>query len=116
MFVMQAKFEIDKSHEDRLKNKAEKNKEEIQKANGLLSYECWRRELKETVEYAFVSKWESQNDFKNWISREEHKNEHKQMNAKRKAEEITTIKMKKTLNSYEILDDLASTINTQEAL
>ncbi|GGH75027.1 heme-degrading monooxygenase HmoA [Pullulanibacillus pueri] len=105
MFVMQAKFEIEKEHEERLERKAQNNKREIENAEGLLSYECWRRELKETVEYAFVSKWETQNHFKAWISREEHVNQHKAANAQRKEGIIDPVKMKKTLHSYEVLNE-----------
>ncbi|GGE48711.1 hypothetical protein GCM10011391_29420 [Pullulanibacillus camelliae] len=103
MFVMQAKFEIDQDHEDQLRQKAIKNKKEIEQATGLLSYECWRRELKDTVEYAFVSKWEKQEDFKAWISREEHVQEHK--NARAHPSHATdAVKMTKTLHSYEVFD------------
>ncbi|MDT3764768.1 antibiotic biosynthesis monooxygenase family protein [Priestia filamentosa] len=103
MFVMNASFEIDKEHEDRLAHKAKKNKQEILEADGVVSFECWRKEHRETVEYVFVSKWEKQEDFKAWISREEHVEEHKEMNKKKKVEE-PAVKIKKTLRSFETLE------------
>ena len=36
MFVMNASFEIDKEHEDRLAHKAKKNKQEILEADGVV--------------------------------------------------------------------------------
>jgi len=103
MFVMNACFETDKADEQRLMAKAQKNQKEIEGAKGLVSYECWRTEHKDTVEYVFVSKWEKQDDFKAWISREEHVNEHK---ARRQMQRESGVKpqsaLKKTLRSYEV--------------
>ncbi|PKR86565.1 antibiotic biosynthesis monooxygenase [Heyndrickxia camelliae] len=110
MFVMNARFEAEKSHEERLKAKAKKNKQDIQGAEGLVSYECWRKEKKDTIEYVFVSKWEKQEDFKTWISRDEHVAEHK---AQRQQQKETGVKptsaFKKTLQSYEVYDELEKT-------
>ncbi|MFC4619535.1 antibiotic biosynthesis monooxygenase family protein [Camelliibacillus cellulosilyticus] len=103
MFVMNASFETDKKYEDKLRVKAQKNKGDIQKAEGNISFECWRKDHGDTVEYVFVSKWKDQADFKNWISREEHVQEHKEMNKKRKEGEQDGFKLKKVLRSYELL-------------
>lgn len=105
MFVNTATFEIEKAHEDRLVKKREKDQAQLAKANGILSFECWRRENTDTVEFVYVSKWESQDAFKAWISRDEHVNEHKEMNKRRKENEQTEqVKMKKTLRAYELYD------------
>ncbi|MEZ2737222.1 antibiotic biosynthesis monooxygenase family protein [Aneurinibacillus aneurinilyticus] len=57
-----------------------------------LSFECWRRENKDTVEFVHVSKWKSQDAFEAWISQDEHVNGHKKMN--------------KTLRAFELYDSL----------
>ncbi|MCM3444580.1 antibiotic biosynthesis monooxygenase family protein [Metabacillus halosaccharovorans] len=105
MFVNTATFEIGKIHKEILEKKREKDKEKLAEARGLISFECWKRENTETVEFVYVSKWESQSDFKAWISREDHVNEHKQMNKKRKENlQLEQVKMKKTLRAYELYD------------
>ncbi|WP_223203978.1 antibiotic biosynthesis monooxygenase family protein [Alicyclobacillus suci] len=98
---MQASFEIEKAFEERLRDKMERNRAEIVEAEGLQSVEYWRTEHKDTIEYAFVSKWASNEHFKRWISREEHVNEHRTMQANRNQNDGP--KMKKTLRSYEVL-------------
>ncbi|WP_139491278.1 antibiotic biosynthesis monooxygenase family protein [Brevibacillus dissolubilis] len=105
MFVSQASFEIDKNHEDRLIAKSQKNQKEIAQADGLISYECWRRVHAETVEFVFVSKWNAQADFQKWISREEHVQEHKEKYKEQKASGVEPqVKMKKTLSFYEVFE------------
>ena len=105
MFVNTATFEIEKAYEERLVKKREKDQAQLAKAKGILSFECWRRENKDIVEFVYVSKWESQDAFKAWISRDEHVNEHKEMNKRRKENEQTEqVKMKKTLRAYELYD------------
>jgi len=105
MFVNTATFEIEKAYEERLVKKREKDKEKLAEAKGLISFECWKRENTEMVEFVYVSKWESQADFKAWISREDHVNEHKEMNKKRKENpQPDQVKMKKTLRAYELYD------------
>ncbi|MGM7719936.1 hypothetical protein [Metabacillus sp. Hm71] len=56
MFVNTAVFEIEKAYEERLVRKHEKDKSELGKAKGLVNFECWRRENKDTVEFVYVSK------------------------------------------------------------
>lgn len=105
MFVNTATFEIEKAYEERLVKKREKDKAQLAQAKGILSFECWRRENKDTVEFVYVSKWESQDAFKAWISRDEHVNEHKEMNKRKKETEQTEqVKMKKTLRAFELYD------------
>ncbi len=105
MFVMNASFEIETEHEDRLRAKAEKSKAENTHAPGIRSFEVWRKDHGQTVEYLFVSKWDSEADFKAWISREAHVEEHKAMHKHRKENpETVQVKMKKTLRSYEVLE------------
>ena len=43
MFVVNASFETEKKFEERLKQKAKKNKTEIEEAKGNLSFECWKK-------------------------------------------------------------------------
>jgi heme-degrading monooxygenase HmoA len=105
MFINTATFEIEKAYEERLINKREKDKTQLTEAKGLLSFECWRRENKDTVEFVYVSKWDSQDAFKAWISRDEHVHEHKEMNKRKKDnEEKEQVKMKKTLRAFELYD------------
>lgn len=42
MFVVNASFETEKKFEEQLKQKANKNKAEIEAAKGNLSFECWK--------------------------------------------------------------------------
>lgn len=104
MYITKASFEIDKAQEDRLINKAKKNEKEIKAAKGNISFECWRKEHKDTVEYVMVSKWESDTDFKAWISREEHVQEHKAMHKARKENGGEQVKVKKVLESFELFE------------
>jgi len=83
MFVVNASFETEKKFEEQLKQKAKKNKTEIEAAKGNLSFECWKKDSADKVEYVFVSKWEDKQFFQAWISREEHVNEHKEANKKK---------------------------------
>ncbi|MGY0694973.1 antibiotic biosynthesis monooxygenase family protein [Virgibacillus sp. FSP13] len=101
MFVMNASFTTDKEFEDRLKKKAMKNKDEALEAKGNISFECWRKYHNEEVEYVLVSKWEEQSDFKSWISRDEHIQEHKEM--QKNPVKDDTFKLKKKMRSYEVL-------------
>lgn len=101
MFVMNASFEADKKFEDRLMDKAKKTQDEAQEAEGIISFECWRRDHGETVEYVLVSKWENQSNFKAWISREDHIQEHKEMRQKQAKGEQDEFKPKKRLHSFE---------------
>lgn len=102
MFVMNASFTTDKQFEDRLQDKAEKTKNEALEAKGNIDFECWRKyHHNEEVEYVFVSKWEEQSDFKNWISRDSHIQEHKDM--QKNPEKDDAFKLKKKMRSYEVL-------------
>lgn len=64
MFVVNASFETEKKFEERLKQKAKKNKTEIEEAKGNLSFECWKKDSADKVEYIFVSKWKKNSSFK----------------------------------------------------
>ncbi|MDQ0217788.1 antibiotic biosynthesis monooxygenase [Peribacillus cavernae] len=105
MFVMNASFEIEKEYEEILLEKGKKDKKELEAAKGIISVERWQKEHSETVEYVTVSKWESQADFKAWIARDEHVEEHKEMNIKRKESVQTPYKIKKTLRSFEVVEE-----------
>ncbi|WEG13712.1 antibiotic biosynthesis monooxygenase [Pullulanibacillus sp. KACC 23026] len=105
MFVTNACFEVDKAGEDRLKAKARKNEQDIQGASGLVSYECWRTDHKDTIEYVFVSKWEKQDHFKAWISRDAHVEEHKARRQRKKESGVEPqYPFKKTLRFYEVVE------------
>ncbi|MFB9864557.1 antibiotic biosynthesis monooxygenase [Rufibacter immobilis] len=77
-YIVNASFEADKEHEAYLARKCQHDYEESQGAKGLLSFDIWKREHPATVEYVLVSKWTSKEDFKAWISREEHVQGHKE--------------------------------------
>jgi len=101
MFVMQASFTTDTEFEDRLQQKATKTKKEALEAEGNIDFECWRKYHKDEVEYVFVSKWKEQSDFKNWISRDSHVQEHKEM--QKNPEKEDGFHLKKKMRSYEVL-------------
>ncbi|MFP7735536.1 antibiotic biosynthesis monooxygenase family protein [Priestia aryabhattai] len=105
MFVVNASFETEKQFEDQLKQKAKKNKAEIEAAKGNLSFECWKKDSVDKVEYVFVSKWEEKQFFQAWISREEHVNEHKEVNKKKTQAPAEAMKVKKTLRFYEAVEE-----------
>lgn len=103
MFVMNASFEAEKQFENKLIEKAEDTGKEARQAEGNISFECWRKDHGETVEYVLVSKWNEQADFKVWMSRESHVQEHKEMQQKRKEGMADEFKPKKKLRSFEVL-------------
>lgn len=105
MFIMNASFEIEKNYEYILEEKGKKDKLHLTDAKGIMAVERWRKEHTETVEYVMVSKWESEADFKKWITRDEHVNEHKDMNKKRKESEQLPYHVKKTLRSFEAIEN-----------
>ncbi|GCE49913.1 heme-degrading monooxygenase HmoA [Thermosporothrix hazakensis] len=102
MFIMQASFEVARQFEDRMQAKYRKDREAIKEAEGNIAYECWRREHDTTVEYVFVSKWEQEADFKKWISRDAHKQEHREQIQRRRAGEDDGFSVKKVLHSFEL--------------
>lgn len=101
MFVMNASFTTDKQFEDRLHDKAVNTRKEALEAQGNIDFECWRKYHNEEVEYVFVSKWEKQADFKSWISRDSHIQEHKEMQENPKTDD--GFQLKKKMRPYEVL-------------
>lgn len=85
-YIVNASFETDKATEDVLVRKFEKDSQAMKGVEGLLSYEVWKHETPQTVEFVAVSKWESKEAFKAWISRDEHVQGHKEQR-QHKAEE-----------------------------
>ncbi|WP_085520550.1 antibiotic biosynthesis monooxygenase family protein [Tuberibacillus sp. Marseille-P3662] len=104
MFVMNASFTVDKAHEERLAQKCRQNDQDLKEAQGRISHEFWHKDHGETVEYVIVSKWESEDDFKQFISREDHVQEHKAMNKERKENPENHFKVDKKLRSFEVFD------------
>ncbi|AVX06704.1 MULTISPECIES: antibiotic biosynthesis monooxygenase family protein [Priestia] len=105
MFVVNASFETEKKFEEQLKQKANKNKAEIEAAKGNLSFECWKKYSADKVEYVLVSKWEDKQFFQAWISREEHVNEHKEANKKKMKACSEAMEIKKMLRFYEAVEE-----------
>lgn len=103
MFVMNASFTAEKRFEDMLIEKAKKTGKEAREAEGNISFECWRKDHGETVEYVLVSKWGAQTDFKAWMSRDAHVQEHKEMQQRRKEGIDDEFKPRKKLRSFEVL-------------
>lgn len=103
MFIMNASFEIEKDYEYILEEKGKKDQQQLMVAKGIIAVERWRKEHTDRVEYVMVSKWESEADFKGWLTREEHVNEHKDMNKKRKESGERPYHIKKTLRSFEAI-------------
>ncbi len=104
MFISQACFEGDKINEHKIITKLQKTLKETINVEGLISTECWLKEKKDRVEYALVTKWESKEYFKKWLMREEHVEEHKEMNRQKKQGSQEEVKFTKTLRQYEIVD------------
>ncbi|MEI4529263.1 antibiotic biosynthesis monooxygenase family protein [Priestia megaterium] len=104
MFISQACFEGDKIIEHKIIKKLQKTMKETINVPGLISTDCWLKENKDRVEYVFVAKWESKEHFKKWVTREEHIEEHKQMNKQKQQGEKEEVKIKKTLRQYKTVD------------
>ncbi|WP_207431814.1 antibiotic biosynthesis monooxygenase [Sabulibacter ruber] len=85
-YLVNASFEADKEHEAYLAQKCQHDLEESHGAAGLISFDIWKREHPQTVEYVLVSKWNSKDDFKAWISREDHVQGHKEQRQNKEAE------------------------------
>lgn len=104
MFVNQALFESDKSNEDKLVEKVKNTVKQTKDIQGLLTVECWKRENKDLVEYAIVTKWTAKKDFIAWLSREDHVTEHKEMNKQKKQGISDKPIFKKTLLQFEAIE------------
>ncbi len=104
MFINQACFESEKINEGKLIEKAKNTLSQTKGANGLIAAECWKRDKKELVEYAIVTKWHTKSDFIAWLSREEHVNEHKEMHKRKKQGVSEAPLFKKTLFQYETME------------
>lgn len=104
MFVNQALFECDKSNEDKVVEKIKNTVEQTKNVQGLLAVECWKKKNKDlVVEYAIVTKWTTKQDFIAWLSRQEHVNEHKEMNKLKKQGMSDKPILKKTIHQYETI-------------
>lgn len=104
MFISQAHFEGVKSNEDRIIQKVKKTTAETVDVQGLINLDCWKKEKDNLVEYVIVTKWNSKKDFIAWLSRDQHVNEHKEMNQQKKQGIIEEPIMKKTVFQYESVD------------
>ncbi|WP_205499938.1 antibiotic biosynthesis monooxygenase family protein [Rufibacter psychrotolerans] len=97
-YIVNASFETDLEHEAYLAQKCRHDLEESHGAAGLISFDIWKRAHAHTVEYVLVSKWESKEDFKAWISREDHVQGHKDQ---RQNKEEVRPKLTKRLTYFE---------------
>jgi len=70
----------------------------------LLTLECWKQENNDRVEYVIVTKWTTKKEFISWLSREEHVNEHKEMNKQKKQGINENSILKKTIFQYEAVE------------
>ncbi|MFP7489254.1 antibiotic biosynthesis monooxygenase [Bacillus paralicheniformis] len=104
MFISQACFEGDKTNEHKIIAKLQKTMNETINTPGLVSVDCWLKENKDRVEYVFVTKWESKDHFKTWVTREDHVEEHKEMNKQKQQGQQEEVKIKKTLRQYQVVD------------
>lgn len=104
MFVNQALFESDKSNEDKIVEKVKNTIKQTKDVQGLLAVECWKKENKDLVEYAIVTKWTAKKDFIEWLSREDHVTEHKEMNKQKKQGVSDKPVLKKTLLQFEAIE------------
>lgn len=97
-YIVNASFSAEKEQEAYLAQKCQHDYEESHGAAGLISFDIWKHEHPETVEYVLVSKWESKDHFKAWISREEHVQGHKEQ---RQHKEVVRPKLTKKLTYFE---------------
>lgn len=104
MFINQAHFEGDKFNEDSIILKIKKTIDQTEDVQGLIALECWKKENSEHVEYVIVTKWTSKKQFITWLSREEHVNEHKEMNKQKKQGISEKPILKKTILQYETVE------------
>ncbi|MDY0943861.1 antibiotic biosynthesis monooxygenase family protein [Priestia megaterium] len=108
MFISQACFEGDKIIEHKIITKLQKTLKETINVQGLISTECWSKENKDRVEYVLVTKWENKEHFKKWLTREEHVEEHKEMNKQKKQGSQEELQFKKILRQYEVTNIVSS--------
>ncbi|MCY9007373.1 antibiotic biosynthesis monooxygenase [Peribacillus frigoritolerans] len=101
MFINQANFEGDKFNEDKIIEKIKNTIDQTKDVQGLLALECWKKKRNELVEYVLVTKWTTKKEFITWLSREEHVNEHKEMNKQEKQGISENRIFKKTIFQYE---------------
>jgi heme-degrading monooxygenase HmoA len=99
MFISQVTFEGNQSYEENIKSIIGQKLKELDRVEGLISAECWRKESRDTVGYTIVNKWESKECFVAWLSREEHAKGHRQMGNQDDRPRIT-----KTACQYEMVD------------
>ena len=97
-YIVNASFSADKEQEEYLARKCQHDYQESQGAEGLLSFDIWKREHPDSVEYVLVSKWNSKDHFKAWISREEHVQGHKDQ---RQQKDVDRPKLTKKLTYFE---------------
>ncbi|WP_458120646.1 antibiotic biosynthesis monooxygenase family protein [Paenibacillus sp. Z6-24] len=104
MFINQAHFESDKFNEDYIISKIKKTIDQTEDVQGLIALECWKKESNAHVEYVLVTKWTTKKEFTTWLSREDHVNEHKEMNKQKKQGVSEKPILKKTIVQYESVE------------
>lgn len=100
MFITKVAFEVEKENEELLTEMVKKKAATKIEFPGLISYEWWKNDKKNVVEYNYVSKWESKENFKAWLARPEHIESHKN---KGQNNELKS-KIKKTVTQYELVE------------
>ncbi len=77
MFVSQVTFSCEDANEEVLRNIMKNKTASAQKAEGIVSAECWTsKENDGKVSYSLVCHWRSEEDFKEWM-KAEHKPENR---------------------------------------
>jgi heme-degrading monooxygenase HmoA len=107
MFINQAHFEGDKLNEDKIIIKIKSTIDQTKDVEGLLALECWKKDSNDRndrAEYVLVTKWTTKKEFITWLSREEHVNEHKEMNKQKKQGVSEKPTLKKTILQYEAVN------------
>ncbi|MFV0393778.1 MAG: hypothetical protein ACK5LC_05215 [Coprobacillaceae bacterium] len=96
MFISQVIFESEKENMEIMKQIMLKKETSTENVAGLLSCECWWKEGN-TVGFAFVTKWNSKEDFQKWL-----KDSHKDGHQKGKQ----NIQIKKTVYQFDYIDTI----------
>lgn len=76
MFISEVIFESERVNETVIRQIMKNKKDGTVNVDGLISAECWWKETADTVGFALVTKWNSKEQFQNWL-RESHSGGHK---------------------------------------
>ncbi|MFC3927696.1 antibiotic biosynthesis monooxygenase family protein [Streptococcus caprae] len=99
VIVKTVTFEVKKEAREKFEAKFKHDAESLANWETCLANEVWIAEKEAAVILTAISKWHSEDDFKAWMKRPEHAQEHKAHAAERRSEDSPLIS--KNMMSYE---------------